>query len=254
MDLFSFKKIVGTFVMPVPLSVILVIITIFALMMHRKKLAMTSGITALMIMLLSSTPFLPDRLLGNLEQTYKQFDMSQPVSTIVVLGCGHNDDGRLPLTAQISPCSSIRVMEAVRIFRNNPQARIFTSGRSLTQPFSNAEMNKRLLIALGVPESQITKFESPKDTREEAILLSKTIQDAPFVLVTSASHMARSVRLFESEGTTPIAAPTEHLVSDLGTKGWLYYAPSVRHLEKSQRWWYETMGHTWLTIRGWFES
>jgi hypothetical protein len=44
----------------------------------------------------------------------------------------------------------------------------------------------------------IITLDSPKDTEEEAAAVKQAIGDAPFLLVTSASHLPRAMIFFES--------------------------------------------------------
>ena len=254
MDLFTFKKIVGMLIMPMPFVGLLLVLAVFGFFTQRKKLTTTCAIFALLVFFISTTPMVPDRLLASIEKQYVQFDLSRNVSHIVVLGCGHVNDGTLPITSQIHPCSVIRINEALRLFRANPGSVVVTSGSAFNNAFSNAEMNKRLLVALGVPESQIKTFATPKDTREESIVMSRYLQNKTFALVTSASHMPRSMRLFSNQGLTPLPAPTEHLVRIAEDPDWRYYLPHSNNVRKLERWWYETMGQTWLSIKTWWNA
>ena len=250
MDLFFlFKKLVGTVFMPLPLSMLFLALGLIFLKQRRGRILMVSGF---LLLLLSTTPMLPDRLLGTLEQTHRQYDLSVEVDTIVVLGCNHVNAADLPITAQLHHCSLARLNEAKRLFNANPNAQIITSGSTGAQPFSQADMNKRMLQILGIPDRQITANEMSKDTREEAQHLAPLLRGKPFALVTSASHMKRAVWLFEDQGLIPYPAPTEHLVKSSGDTSLLYYMPASKHLKKTERWWYETLGLSWLTIRQWF--
>ena len=253
-DLFTFKKIVGILFMPLPICTLLFAIGLFALFRGRSKLAKGFTLSGFVLLIISTMPMFSDRLLSGIEKQYPQFDMAKRVSHIVVLGCSHVVDGTLPLTSQIHPCSLIRVNEALRIFQANPRAILVTSGHSTDGEFTNAEMNKRLLMALGVNEDRIKSFGSPKDTNEESQALAKFLKGKAFALVTSASHMPRSMRLFEAQGLSPIPAPTEHLVRVREDPNWRYYIPNSNHPKKLERWWYETLGQTWLSVKNWWQN
>lgn len=253
MDFFLLKKFIGAMLMPLPLCTILLLIAVLAFIFNKKRFAGSASIASLMIFLISSTPFFPNYMLHKIENQYRQYDLSNRVNHIVVLGCAHSNIASLPLTSQLHSCSMIRVTEAVRIFGFNPDATVITSGAAFTQDFSNAEMNKRMLMVLGVPESQITTSSEPRDTEEEAQQIAQILSNEPFALVTSASHMPRSMRLFEQYGLSPIAAPTEHLVKGRGFRRFTNILPSAQNIKKTERWWYETLGQSWLSIKSWFK-
>lgn len=52
----------------------------------------------------------------------------------------------------------------------------------------------------GVPREQIITLDLPKDTEEEAAAVKQAIGDAPFLLVTSASHLPRAMIFFSRKG------------------------------------------------------
>ncbi|WP_237251726.1 ElyC/SanA/YdcF family protein [Thioalkalivibrio nitratireducens] len=70
--------------------------------------------------------------------------------------------------------------------------------------------------ALGVDPARIVVLDTPTDTAREAYALREFLgTEARFVLVTSASHMPRSVQHFERVGLAPIASPT-HVLTGRG--------------------------------------
>lgn len=252
MDFFVVKKVIGVLLMPLPMCMFMLIIGLSALILKRYSIGYGAISLFTLLFVLISTPFLPNRLLGGIEQQYPQFDMAVSVNTIVVLGCSHTNDARLPITSQIHHCSLARINEAVRIWMSNKQAKIITSGAAFSQPFSQAEMNKKMLMVLGVDESAIIEVNLSKDTEDEANNLAQLLDSTSFALVTSASHIPRAMRLFEGQGLTPIAAPTEHLVRESTAVTFFTVMPSSKNIKKMERWWYETLGQTWLTIKSWF--
>ncbi|MDN4501435.1 ElyC/SanA/YdcF family protein [Alteromonadaceae bacterium BrNp21-10] len=251
MEIFTLKKLASMLIMPLPAVIICLCLSSILFYLQRRKWAFYCQGLALGLLLLVATPWLPNTLLRDLEQEYHQFDLSQPVDYVVILGCGHTNDATLPITAQFQPCSLYRLVEGLRILKHNSNAKLVTSGYS-KEPFSNAEMMKKLAIELGISSSRILMQTKSRDTEEEVTKLKPLIQNSSFALVTSATHMHRSMRLFQNIGLYPLAAPTEHLVrlSDKGNSDWWGYLPHSTNLNKSERYWYEVMGNTWLTLKG----
>jgi len=97
--------------------------------------------------------------------------------------------------------------------------------------------------ALGVDPARIVVLDTPTDTAREAYALREFLgTEARFVLVTSASHMPRSVQHFERVGLAPIASPT-HVLTGRGRPVRLsYWVPSSDALRKTERAVYETLG------------
>ena len=89
-----------------------------------------------------------------------------------------------------------------------------------------------LALDLGVPtEDMMLKTES-MSTQDEAKLLKPVLTNEKFLLVTSASHMPRSMDIFRKLGMNPVAAPTGHLVKRYGDH--ISFMPSVSNLKKSE--------------------
>jgi uncharacterized SAM-binding protein YcdF (DUF218 family) len=110
---------------------------------------------------------------------------------------------------------------------------------------SNAQTNKELAIALGVPASQIRIEPRAKNTMEEAQLLAETLQNQTFALVTSASHMPWALQFFSKEGLAPIPAPTGHLYVEPEFIQSRSYLPNTNNLGNTGVALYEALGRLW---------
>uniref|UniRef100_UPI0018F07D88 ElyC/SanA/YdcF family protein n=1 Tax=Vibrio cholerae TaxID=666 RepID=UPI0018F07D88 len=98
-----------------------------------------------------------------------------------------------------------------------------------------ARMMARVALALGVPKSDIILLETAKDTWEEARQAAAFVQQKRMVLVTSASHMKRAMREFESAGLNPIPAPTNYLGHLNIVQPWDKYIPRSRYLGQTEQ-------------------
>ena len=235
--------------MPLPICFILIALYLLAIILQRKRLAWAFSSASILLFLVISTPFVPDYLLARTERIFPQFDVSQKITKIVILGCGHVEDPRLPITSQLYPCSTVRLDEAIRIYQQNKNSQVITSGAVTRNKVSNAEMNKRFLLAMGIEEQNILSIEKSRDTEEEALNIKTHLLGEKFALVTSASHMQRAMKLFQDQGLEPIAAPTEHLVRHSKSKSWRYMLPNSKNISKFERWWYESLGRSWLRLK-----
>ena len=251
MDLFLLKKIITVLIMPINIVLLLLI---FSLVFHRKKPkhSFKSLSAAFIILLVSSFAPFSDTVMTAIENDYPPYvKINVPIDYIVVLGCGHNTNAMLPVTSQLQTCSLQRMVEAVRIYQLHPEARIITSGYGGVNPVSNAETVKQSLILLGIPAQKIITENFPKDTEEEAQLIAPRVQGTQVILVTNADHMPRAINYFQSEGISPIAAPTGYWVKNQDSKkSWAHYMPSSKKLEQSTIAWYESLG---LVVQ-WFKS
>lgn len=189
-------------------------------------------------------PVISDNYITKIESSYEVFSRAvEPVDYIIVLGGWHSTNDELPVTSQLSSSSLQRLVEAVRVYNLHPEAKIITSGHHSVDEVSNAQKMKQSLVLLGVPEHRIITENFPKDTEEEAELISPRVLGHNVVLVTNASHMLRAMKYFQAHGVEPIPAPTGFLVKNLnGPKGWGYYIPNSKSLQKTTTAWYETLG------------
>jgi len=189
----------------------LLLLTIFAMVAvwrHSRHLK-TLMLFQLAIGLVLTCKPAADWLAAPLERAYPAF-AQQPVQHIAVLGCYHVNAPQLPLSSIPNPCSTIRLLEAAMIWRQQPQALIHLSGSIKSRREPHTELARRFLLALGVPASQIRLHPNATNTAGEVSLLVQAIpRNEPMALVTSAMHMTRAMRWFASAQRTPIAAPTD---------------------------------------------
>ncbi|MBW8192853.1 YdcF family protein [Neiella marina] len=258
MDFFVIKKLVGTLVAPMPIGMLLFTCALVAAWFSDTSRWVRWPLTIgwLLTGTLSLYPVASSWLL-RYEGLYPAYTQQQewPVEQIIVLGCFGIEDPQLPVSSQLHPCSSIRLIEAMRIWRQHPDSKLILSGgKTRFGQLSNAEMGANLLMALGVPETAIVLSPVARDTDTEAIAVKKLLGPNPPVLVTSASHMKRAVRVFARHGISVIAAPSEHLIrAPSGQQSsWREWIPKASNLYNSERAWYATMGNALVTLQGIF--
>ena len=102
---------------------------------------------------------------------------------------------------------------------------------------------------LGVSPARILTEPRAKDTYTEAKYIAEKVGDKPFLLVTDASHMRRSVALFRGQGAEPIPMPTNYRGWD-GPVDWHNLFPDSSGVEKAERLWWEILGYHWARFRG----
>lgn len=248
---FLLKKIISMFLMPLPLGVALIVLAL--LFLYRNKLLkakFTLAISLMWFFLFSYAPF-ANMLLHYLEASYPTLHQApKEMKYIYVLGGGHHTDETQPITSQIHEASIVRLNEGIRLYRQlHKKAKIIVSGYSgLHDPTTHAAMQKKLALALGVQEEDIILRPEPRDTQEEAIAAKALLTDAPFILVTSASHMSRAMHFFTQEGLSPIPAPTNHLGS-IKYPNYIDFFSSGA-LVKSRIVFHEALGLLWQKIKG----
>ena len=253
MDLFLLKKIISVFIMPINIVLILLLLSVIYFR-KRPRTSFKCLVSASILLIVSSMPVISDAFMVSIEENYPAFTLSsKPVDYIVVLGSWHSPNAALPATSQLNDDGLKRLVETLRIYKLHPEARIITSGHHSRDSISNAEKMKQSLILLGVEEQKIITENFPKDTEEEAELISPRVQGTNVVLVTNADHMPRAMKYFQAQGIYPIAAPTGFWVKDYDSeKGWSYYFPSGKKLHQTTIAWYESIGRMVQWIKALF--
>ena len=170
-------------------------------------------------------------MIKNLESTYPKYDYKEEIHYIHVLGNGNSDDETQPLSSRLSNAGIKRVVEGVVIHKHSPNSVLIFTGYGKKNKLSNAQINANLAIALGVDENNIKVNPNCKDTYDEAKYLSSLIKDEKFVLVTSATHMPRAIKLFQSFNLSPLAAPTDFKREEFPS---LFLKPGIVSLYDSQ--------------------
>lgn len=236
-----------------PLSVVIILL-ILAIVFYKKHQTISrySLVIATLLLVFSTLPYTADLVTYPIEKKYSAFTQSsEPIDHILILGCGHTSDANYPATSELQTCSLQRMVEGLRIYQLHPEATFITSGAAFSDSASNADKVKQALISLGVSENVIEVEPRPKDTEEEALLISPKLIGKNVVLVTNPDHMFRALKYFKQQGITPLAAPCSPMVKNVhGTKGWAYYFPHSNKLQQTTIAWYETLG----AIAQWFKA
>ncbi|TDN64663.1 envelope biogenesis factor ElyC [Scandinavium goeteborgense] len=250
--LFTLKKVIGGMILPLPLLLLMMALGLALLWFSRfqrsGKICLSIGWLALF--LLSLQP-VADALLKPIESTYPTWRGTERVEYVVVLGGGYTWNPEWAPSSNLINNSLPRLTEGIRLWQANPGAKmIFTGAVATTNPVSTGEAGARVAESLGVPRSDIIVLDKPKDTEEEAAAVKAAIGDAPFLLVTSASHLPRAMIFFRHAGLHPLPAPANQLAIESPLNPWERLIPSSVWLMHSDRVGYETLGRIWQWLKG----
>jgi len=206
-----------------------------------------------LLLALFSYGSISDTCLKTLENRYPplvNLDQFSDVKWVVVLGGGHNSDPKLPVTSQISESSLSRLVEGVRIHKLLPESKLVLSGGAVFDPMPEAKVMAGVAEVMGIGENRLVLEELSKDTKDQARLIHKIVGDERFILVTSASHMPRSMALFQKSGMKPIPAPADYWVKERQRISPGVFFPNAGSIRKMERVFYEYLGFGWSWLRG----
>ncbi len=226
---FTLKKLLSSFLMPLSIGLLLFILgLIYLYTSNYKKAKIYLSISFLWIFMVSYAPF-SNVMLSPLESSHPKVEQNVSAKYILLLGGDFKG----------------RSHEAVRLYHHIKGSKIITSGYPGNKAISEALRNAKKLIELGIPKKDILMQNQPRNTEEEAMNIRQIVGNNQFILITSAYHMPRAVKLFKKYGLNPIVAPTNFLVE----KSKLTTFPNGRELHKTEIAFHEYLGMAWNQIK-----
>jgi len=257
--MFFMKKLVSQFLYPLPFSSLILVAGLLLVWSNRyRKLGKSLSITGLILLFGFSFVPLSDQLIYSLERPFiPLFTPHRPtlqqeaeIQWIVVLAGGHGAAPHLPATSQLSSTSLARVVEGVRLHRRLPHSKLVFSGGVVDEGVSSGAAMAAAARELGVDPQHIVVGPLARDTHREAVALRHVIGAKPFILVTSASHMPRSIALFRQVGLHPIASPGDYKIRSTGAKRvhLNHFFPQAEALNNSTAALHEYLGMLWSKL------
>ncbi len=217
--------------MILPASFVLLVVAILLLLANRRGFSIVVILTMLLVLWMSGTSPVPQRLLSELQQPF--LDLPPPEwsdsNAIVVLG-----SGTVQIGTETNPTAtgSGRIDTAVAIWRDCKAAGhdcniVVSGGDPRGKGVAEADVFAETLQALGVPSDDILRDTKSRNTFENARLSRDLLTERKFdriFLVTSGYHMRRSLLFFRHFGLSTRPVPAFMLETD---PGWLPVAGNM---------------------------
>ena len=217
--------------MPLNFSLLLMLFGIILLFKKKYKLSKIFLVLSFVMIFLFGYSQFSNILLKPLEKQYQSLkNIPQNIKYIVLLG-GDKEN---------------RAWETLRLHQNIKNSKIIVTGYSSTLKEPEAFKTARLLNSVGVAIQDIIVFEKPKDTYEEALQIKEFLNDEKFILVTSASHMPRVIKIFNNIGLYPIPSATAYWIKDTDK---VYTLSSGYSMAKSEMAMHEYIGILWEELK-----
>jgi len=268
---FLFKKTISFLLNPLSLSLELVILGLALIVFARwrsGKGALSRGqrrcsnfgvvlaVLGVLVLYLASLNPVSNAMVGHLENQIAPLpEKDGRVVTavtpqfIVVLAGGERAAPNKPALSGLTPHAFARVVGGTVFWEQFPDAKMAFTGR----PDETGAM-RDAAERLGVPAGLIVEETQSRDTKDHPVLLKPMLKDAPFFLVTSASHMPRALGLFRKQGLDPVAAPVHFMaVTERDERDPHHYSPifpSAENLARTTTAVHELLGLTWARMRG----
>lgn len=209
------SKLVGIILIPSNLLVFSLCIGVLGVLTHRRwGRRLTVAVTGL-IVVVAVFP-VPELLLRTLEDRFPAPVLKGPPAGIIVLG-----GATVPALTSTRGLVALngaaeRITAGLALGQKYPEAALIFTGGS-ADPFDQKNLEshvmKQLLDELGVPDSRYVLESQSRNTHENAVNVARLVDVRPddtWLLVTSASHMPRSVGVFRQAGVRVTPWPVDY--------------------------------------------
>ena len=217
-----FSKLLPPFIYPIGLVLVLVVLALF---LTRKfgwrRWQRLVLIAAFLLLWLSSTRWVSFALTRSLEWQYLPVTPLPKAEAIVVLGGGVDLQSSPRPLPEVNQAGD-RMIYGAWLYNQGYADTVLLSGGIVPwvgpeTAVSEAQSMAEIMMMLNVPEEAFLLEERSRNTYENAVYTREMLSEAginKILLVTSAAHMPRSVKLFEAQGFEVIPAPTDFRLTE----------------------------------------
>jgi uncharacterized SAM-binding protein YcdF (DUF218 family) len=231
---FVFSKLVQFCIEPLNWVIVFVVLSLLFLSLRKPHLCKRFLLFALADLLLVGWLPTSEVFLMTLEDRVPKVQLTQMSGAdfggIIILG-GAIEGGEIAVDrGEVSIYSAAeRVTKAFELIRKYPDLPyIFSgfSGRLSPKGISEADAFKQLVAEQGLPGNNAHYENQSRNTYENVVLIKPMILELgadsvkeagappkPWLLITSASHMYRSVKIFQKQGIEVITVPVDYQTS-----------------------------------------
>jgi uncharacterized SAM-binding protein YcdF (DUF218 family) len=237
---FIFSKLLLVFILPLTWIIATLIASVVVKNARLKRRFLIASITLLLIF---TNPFLFNQFAKVWDIDPVPLTNTKPYSCAIILGgfSGEDSKGHGYFNSAVD-----RFIQGVRLYNTGKVSRILVTsgnGNLIHDNFEEADWVKTQLLDFKVPDSAILIENRSRNTLENAAFSKKVINanhlKPPYLLVTSAFHMRRSLGIFKRENIDVIPYPCNYLgehvkisidqlIPDSSVLGeWNYYTKEV---------------------------
>lgn len=196
-------------------GIVLAFMILTALLFRKKQAGRWAMLVITAVFYLLSTEPVSDSLIRPLEMAYEQPSLEAlDGDVIIVLGGGSRAgvpdvDG----VGQVGSAAANRFLTALRLEKAKHLPILLSGGTVLEGEANESQIEKRMLLSLGVPEPRIFMDDKSRNTAENAAFSKEICRQQGWkkpIVVTSAFHMPRAARFFSREGMDFIPYPSDY--------------------------------------------
>jgi uncharacterized SAM-binding protein YcdF (DUF218 family) len=215
--MFLISKLVEFLLLPSNLIGFIAGFGLLALLLRRPRLGHAALVIAALLLAIGGWSPLGRAALMVLEDRFPRPQLAEPVAGIIMLGGAVDTHITAERGEPTLNEAGERINAMAELSRQFPRARLLLSGGAnhvlTAQPVTESAVARDLLIGLGVDPQRIELEERSRTTcenAEQSLLVAKPNEGDRWVLVTSASHMARAMACFRAVGFSVIPYPVDY--------------------------------------------
>lgn len=206
----------ASFVLPPGIFIVLLALLVIAC--WRRQQHRIAGLLAAVtvVFYLLSTGFTAEYFMGRLESVWEPPQHPQGDVIIMLGGGAMPDSPDVDGTGALCASPANRLLTAVRLQRRLDVPILVSGGQVYSDSGPEAQIARRILLSLGVPDDKILVETKSINTTQNAEFSTEILREHGLsqpLLVTSAFHMKRSVLNFEKQGVAVTAYPADYQVS-----------------------------------------
>lgn len=263
MSFLFLSKLLPLFVYPLGLSCLLLLVALW-LFWRRSRWTFVPILVAFLILVTTGNVRFSNNLVKSLEWQYLPSENLPLAEAIVVLGGATRNDEPPRIIPDMSDRGD-RLLYAAKLYKDGVAPLIILTGGRIQWyggESSEARSMATILELMGIPRDVMILESRSLNTYENAvytkeILNKKNIKQ--ILLVTSATHMPRSLAIFKKQGINAIPAPTDFMISErnlienqFSTESRiLSYIPDTESLDRTTQALKEYIGTSIYRLRGW---
>lgn len=253
---FLIKSLISRALHPGPIIMILLIVGL-ALRTSSKRRRLSTAVIAIDIALFLFIGF------GGFNGLLRKLELSTPPfpgddieycssldgAVVSVLGQGLETE---PIPARFcdNACFRMRLTEGAYVAHSIPNSRLLISMSGEAEYSHKAEAIRQFAKTYGIDTNRVDFYCDARDTREEAAATIASAVTNKVIVVTSASHMPRSLLIFSKAGCTAIPAPCEYRYFGPNSKWkWYDWHFGWRNFERADRIFHEGFGLLFESIK-----
>ncbi|MBP2235984.1 uncharacterized SAM-binding protein YcdF (DUF218 family) [Sinorhizobium kostiense] len=252
--MFLASKIFWLVAQPLSFAFFSLLIGLLLVISRFRRAGAVLGALGLLVLFLSLFTTSGPYFLQILEDRFPRPSSPQELSCIIVLGGAFENEVVAGRGGMEFNQAGDRFIEAARLARVYPKARILVSGGdgSFSGAYEgDARASETFFSAFGIGPDRLIREENSRTTFENAVHTKELLAESELencALVTSAFHMPRSIGLFRGLGVKVTPWPTDYRTSGKVRLGFDFTQPSLNAQLTT------TAAREWIGLFGYYVS